>query len=151
MPASCKSPSIERMFVPRLVGSSGETGTRRQAIPGTGQTVTGMRPSPEVCLAVAYPSGVGVKRQPLIRVTDGRLTTERRTGSSLHEARWAGSALSPPLPLPREAIWVAGRPGTSRVGWHLMTGRFLRTRDVAYLLDTSCETVLRWHRSGKLP
>jgi excisionase family DNA binding protein len=29
--------------------------------------------------------------------------------------------------------------------------RLLRTRDVAQLLDVSCETVLRWHRSGKLP
>jgi predicted DNA-binding transcriptional regulator AlpA len=29
--------------------------------------------------------------------------------------------------------------------------RLLRTRDVAELLDVSCETVLRWHRSGKLP
>jgi predicted site-specific integrase-resolvase len=26
----------------------------------------------------------------------------------------------------------------------------LRTRDVAELLDASCETVLRWHRSGQL-
>jgi excisionase family DNA binding protein len=32
-----------------------------------------------------------------------------------------------------------------------MTGRFLRTRDAACLLDMSCETVLRWHRSEKLP
>jgi excisionase family DNA binding protein len=29
--------------------------------------------------------------------------------------------------------------------------RLLRTRDVAALLDVSCETVLRWHRGGKLP
>jgi hypothetical protein len=29
--------------------------------------------------------------------------------------------------------------------------RLLRTRDVAERLDVSCETVLRWHRSGKLP
>jgi excisionase family DNA binding protein len=29
--------------------------------------------------------------------------------------------------------------------------RLLRTRDVAEFLDVSCETVLRWHRSGKLP
>jgi excisionase family DNA binding protein len=29
--------------------------------------------------------------------------------------------------------------------------RLLRTRDVAELLDVSCETVLRWHRSRKLP
>jgi excisionase family DNA binding protein len=29
--------------------------------------------------------------------------------------------------------------------------RLLRTRDVAALLNVSCETVLRWHRSGKLP
>jgi excisionase family DNA binding protein len=29
--------------------------------------------------------------------------------------------------------------------------RLLRTRDVAELLDVSCETILRWHRSGKLP
>jgi excisionase family DNA binding protein len=29
--------------------------------------------------------------------------------------------------------------------------RLLRTRDVAEILDVSCETVLRWHRSGKLP
>ena len=32
-----------------------------------------------------------------------------------------------------------------------MTERLLRTRDVAELLDVSSETVLRWHRSGKLP
>jgi excisionase family DNA binding protein len=32
-----------------------------------------------------------------------------------------------------------------------VTERLLRTRDVAELLDVSCETVLRWHRSGKLP
>ena len=32
-----------------------------------------------------------------------------------------------------------------------MSDRLLRTRDVAELLDVSCETVLRWHRSGKLP
>jgi integrase len=32
-----------------------------------------------------------------------------------------------------------------------VTDRLLRTRDVATLLDVSCETVLRWHRSGKLP
>lgn len=32
-----------------------------------------------------------------------------------------------------------------------MSQRLLRTRDVAELLDVSCETVLRWHRSGKLP
>ena len=32
-----------------------------------------------------------------------------------------------------------------------MTDRLLRTRDVAELLDVSCETVLRWHRNGKLP
>jgi excisionase family DNA binding protein len=32
-----------------------------------------------------------------------------------------------------------------------MSERLLRTRDVAELLDVSCETVLRWHRSGKLP
>ena len=31
-----------------------------------------------------------------------------------------------------------------------MSERLLRTRDVAALLDVSCETVLRWHRSGKL-
>jgi hypothetical protein len=31
-----------------------------------------------------------------------------------------------------------------------MSDRLLRTRDVADLLDVSCETVLRWHRSGKL-
>jgi len=29
--------------------------------------------------------------------------------------------------------------------------RLLRTRDVAELVEVSCETVLRWHRSGKLP
>jgi excisionase family DNA binding protein len=29
--------------------------------------------------------------------------------------------------------------------------RLLRSRDVAELLDVSVETVLRWHRSGKLP
>jgi excisionase family DNA binding protein len=32
-----------------------------------------------------------------------------------------------------------------------MSERLLRTRDVAELLDVSCETVLRWHRNGKLP
>ena len=32
-----------------------------------------------------------------------------------------------------------------------VTERLLRTRDVAELLRLSCETVLRWHRSGKLP
>jgi excisionase family DNA binding protein len=32
-----------------------------------------------------------------------------------------------------------------------VTERLLRTRDVAELLDVSSETVLRWHRSGKLP
>jgi excisionase family DNA binding protein len=32
-----------------------------------------------------------------------------------------------------------------------MSERLLRTRDVAELLDVSVETVLRWHRSGKLP
>jgi len=32
-----------------------------------------------------------------------------------------------------------------------VTDRLLRTRDVAELLDVSVETVLRWHRSGKLP
>ena len=32
-----------------------------------------------------------------------------------------------------------------------MSDRLLRTRDVAALLDVSCEKVLRWHRSGKLP
>jgi excisionase family DNA binding protein len=32
-----------------------------------------------------------------------------------------------------------------------MSERLLRTRDVAERLDVSCETVLRWHRSGKLP
>jgi excisionase family DNA binding protein len=32
-----------------------------------------------------------------------------------------------------------------------MSERLLRTRDVAEILDVSCETVLRWHRSGKLP
>ena len=32
-----------------------------------------------------------------------------------------------------------------------MSERLLRTRDVAELLDVSCETVLRWYRSGKLP
>jgi excisionase family DNA binding protein len=32
-----------------------------------------------------------------------------------------------------------------------VSGRLLRTRDVAELLDVSVETVLRWHRSGKLP
>jgi excisionase family DNA binding protein len=32
-----------------------------------------------------------------------------------------------------------------------MSERLLRTRDVAELLDVSCETVLRWHRRGKLP
>ena len=32
-----------------------------------------------------------------------------------------------------------------------MTGRLLRTREVAELLDVGCETVLRWHRAGKLP
>jgi predicted DNA-binding transcriptional regulator AlpA len=33
----------------------------------------------------------------------------------------------------------------------VMTERLLRTRDVAELLDVSCETVLRWHRRGRLP
>jgi len=28
---------------------------------------------------------------------------------------------------------------------------YLRTRDVADLLNVSCETILRWHRSGRLP
>ncbi len=32
-----------------------------------------------------------------------------------------------------------------------MSERYLRARDVAELLDVSVETVLRWHRSGKLP
>ena len=32
-----------------------------------------------------------------------------------------------------------------------MTAPLLRARDVATLLDVSVETVLRWHRSGKLP
>lgn len=32
-----------------------------------------------------------------------------------------------------------------------MSGRLLKTRDVATLLGVSTETVLRWHRSGKLP
>jgi predicted DNA-binding transcriptional regulator AlpA len=32
-----------------------------------------------------------------------------------------------------------------------MTDRLLRARDVATVLDVSVETVLRWHRSGKLP
>jgi excisionase family DNA binding protein len=32
-----------------------------------------------------------------------------------------------------------------------MSDRLLRTRDVADILDVSVETVLRWHRSGKLP
>src|SRR5262245_57834957 len=31
-----------------------------------------------------------------------------------------------------------------------VSGHLLRTRDVAELLDVSCETVLRWHRSGRL-
>ena len=33
----------------------------------------------------------------------------------------------------------------------LVSERLLRTREFAELLDVSCETVLRWHRSGKLP
>ena len=32
-----------------------------------------------------------------------------------------------------------------------MTERYIRARDVAEMLDVSVETVLRWHRSGKLP
>jgi excisionase family DNA binding protein len=32
-----------------------------------------------------------------------------------------------------------------------VSDRLLRTRDVAELLNVNCETVLRWHRSGKLP
>ncbi len=32
-----------------------------------------------------------------------------------------------------------------------MTERLLRARDVADLFGVSVETVLRWHRSGKLP
>ena len=32
-----------------------------------------------------------------------------------------------------------------------MSDRLLRTADVADRLAVSCETVLRWHRSGKLP
>jgi len=32
-----------------------------------------------------------------------------------------------------------------------VSDRLLRARDVAQLLDVSVETVLRWHRSGKLP
>jgi predicted DNA-binding transcriptional regulator AlpA len=32
-----------------------------------------------------------------------------------------------------------------------MSEPLLRPRDVAQLVDVSCETVLRWHRSGKLP
>ena len=32
-----------------------------------------------------------------------------------------------------------------------MTERLLRARDVAERLDVSVETVLRWHRAGKLP
>ena len=32
-----------------------------------------------------------------------------------------------------------------------MSERLLRARDVAELLDVSAETVLRWHRAGKLP
>jgi excisionase family DNA binding protein len=32
-----------------------------------------------------------------------------------------------------------------------VTDRLLRTRDVAALLAVSTETVLRWHRSAKLP
>lgn len=31
-----------------------------------------------------------------------------------------------------------------------MSDRLLRTRDVAAMLGVSTETVLRWHRSGKL-
>ena len=41
---------------------------------------------------------------------------------------------------------VLQRPGVQPV-----SERLLRTRDVADLLDVSVETVLRWHRSGKLP
>ena len=36
-------------------------------------------------------------------------------------------------------------------GSGVVTDRLIRTRDVAERLDVSCETVLRWHRSGKLP
>ena len=32
-----------------------------------------------------------------------------------------------------------------------MSEPLLRARDVATLLDVSVETVLRWHRNGKLP
>lgn len=32
----------------------------------------------------------------------------RRIHRSIREGEWAGSALPPPLPLPREAVWVAG-------------------------------------------
>ena len=32
-----------------------------------------------------------------------------------------------------------------------MSDRLFRTRDVAAMLGVSSETVLRWHRSGKLP
>jgi excisionase family DNA binding protein len=36
-------------------------------------------------------------------------------------------------------------------GSGVVSERLLRTRDVAEILDVSCETVLLWHRSGKLP
>ena len=32
-----------------------------------------------------------------------------------------------------------------------MSGRLLRACDVAAMLDVSTETILRWHRSGRLP
>jgi excisionase family DNA binding protein len=32
-----------------------------------------------------------------------------------------------------------------------VSDRLLRARDIAELFDVSVETVLRWHRSGKLP
>jgi excisionase family DNA binding protein len=70
------------------------------------------------------------------------------------------AVLGVPLPLcwGRFEEWPGGLDGRSaplgggsrsRAGE--VTERLLRTRDVAELLDVSCETVLRWHRSGKLP
>ena len=57
-------PLDRRWWAPR--GS----GTCRQAIPGAGQTVTGVCPSPKVRLDARYPSSTRAKRQPLERVSE---------------------------------------------------------------------------------
>lgn len=49
------------------------------------------------------------------------------------------------LPAARAGLWQIAP------AMQAMSERLLRTRDVAERLDVSCETVLRWHRSGKLP